>query len=226
MEKVKPEKQREPVHVLGFWSSLIVTVLGAVYFLIIVYMLIAGDFRLPPPDYAQKSAAVIDLLMCPLMVILFASLLAVTPKEKKLYALIGLVFCVAFAVMVTINRFTQLTVVEHGMAGGNVEGLYRFLPYEPDSVMFALELFGFGYFLSLALLFGAFSLPSGSLQKKIKVFFCIYFALGFASIFGYIFDSLLTNVGFLAWGLILYVGTGLMAVYFKRIAKITALEEK
>lgn len=80
--------------------------------------------------------------------------------------------------------------------------------------MFALELFGFGFFLSIALFLVAISLSSDGLQRKVKYTFIIYSILGIICIVGYVLNSIITNVGFIAWGLVLYIGTGFTTALF------------
>lgn len=198
----------------GFWSALFITALGASYFILIIVTIVLGDFRLPPPAYVQTMAAIVDLLLCPALVILFASIYHTVAAEKRIFAHLGLIFAAIFTVMVTINRFIQITIVRLSTIEGDLEGLKRFLPYDARSAMFALELFGFGFFLSITLFFAALSLSPTGLQRKVRYTFFIYAVLGMVSIAGYIFDSLITNVGFVAWGLVLYIGTGLLAASF------------
>lgn len=199
---------------MGFWSSLIITLLGASYFVVIVLMLITGNFKLPPSEFIQIYAAIVDLLLCPLMIVLIAAIHYIVPNEKKILSQLGLIFSSIFTVMVTINRFIQITVVRLSINEGDLEGLKRFYPYDTRSVMFALELFGFGFFLSIALIFVAAAFSSYGIQKLVRYIFAIYSILGFISIIGFIFNSLITNVGFIAWGLVLYIGTGLLSAFF------------
>lgn len=216
VRNIQLSKSGNPAWSTGFWSALSITVLGAAYFLLIIVTMVIGDFRLPPPAYVQTFAAVVDLLLCPALVILFVSILYTVAEEKKAFAHVGLIFATIFAVMVTTNRFIQITVVRLSTIEGDLDGLKRFLPYDTRSAMFALELFGFGFFLSIALLFAAMSLSPVGLQRKVRFAFFVYAVLGLVSIAGYTANSLITNVGFVAWGLVLYIGTGLLAAAFRK----------
>ena len=198
----------------GFWSSLFVTALGASYFVVILATLLTGNLKLPPPEFVQIYAAIMDLLLCPALVMVIASVFFIVPKEKKIFAKIGLIFASIFTAMVTTNRFIQISVVRLSVKEGDLEGLQRFLPYDSRSVMFALEIFGFGFFLSLTLFFAAVALPSVKLLRKVKVAFFVYALLGMICIVGYVLNRLIVNIGFVAWGLVLYIGTAFLARYF------------
>ncbi len=170
----QPEKEKtkngltnnyKPILLLGKTCSLLITIMGIAYFFLILGLAITGNFKLPPPELAQNMGAVVDLTISPLIIILIGVLYSLAQQEKKVFALIGLVFSSLFTVVVYINRVTQLTVVRQSISTGQTNGLHWFLPYEPHSVMFAMEITGFSFFLSIALLFVAFSL-SGSSTKK------------------------------------------------------------
>lgn len=223
---IKQGKNDGFVNRLGFWSSLFITVLGISYFIVVVLMLVTGNFKLPPPELVQIYAAVMDLLLCPSLIVLIVSIHNIVPHEKRVFTQLGLVFSGIFTTLVTMNRFIQISVVRLSMIEGDLEGLRRFYAYDPRSIMFALELFGFGFFLSIALFFVAISLSSEGLQRKAKYAFIIYSILGMTSVTAYVLNSLITNIGFIAWGLVLYIGTGFMTAFFyKRIRQNINREE-
>ena len=65
--------------------------------------------------------------------------------ENKILGSLGISFITLFAAMVSINRFVQLTVILQSPAGAASQDLARFLPYSTGSVMFALEMLGWGF---------------------------------------------------------------------------------
>jgi hypothetical protein len=203
----------KPILFVGKTCSLLITLMGIAYFLLILGLLITGNFQLPPPELAQNMGAIVDLTISPLITILIGILYSLARHEKKIFALIGLVFSSLFTVVVYINRVTQLTVVKQSISTGKTDGLHWFLPYEPNSVMFAMEIMGFSFFLSLALLFVAFSF-SGISTKKIKFMLITYSILGLISFISFLFNSILVNIGFIAWGLVLYIATWMLYRYF------------
>jgi len=201
---------------IGFWSSLITTLGGIIYFLVILVMILTRQFTFPPSDAIQLFGGIISLIVCPVIVMVMASLHTVTPPEKKIFSQGSLAFTVLFAISVSINRFTQLGVVRQSVALGNVEGLNWFLPYADHSVMFGLEMLGWGWFLGLAMLIAAPIFSGGRLQLWLRWLMVSYGVLGLISAVSYLIGSPLASIGFVAWGLILFIITGLLTVYFKK----------
>ena len=167
---------------LGFWSALVTTLGGIIYFLAITVALLTGQFTFPPPESLQLFGGISSLLFCPVLVILFACLHTVTPLEKKVFSQISLGFTLLFALAVSINRFTQLGVVRQSLASGVVQGLDWFLPYGDHSVMLGLEMMGWGWFLGLAFLF-AVPLFSEPWLRGLSISYAV---LGFTSAIAYL----------------------------------------
>ena len=180
-------------------------------------MLLTGNFTFPPSGGIQLFGGIISLLFCPLIVILIASLHSVTSPEKKVFSQISLGFTLLFAISVSINRFTQLGVVQQNLAAGPTERLNWFLPYGDRSVMLGLEMMGWGWFLGLALLAAAPVFSGGRLHRWIKWLMMVYGVLGITSSVGFLVASPISSIGFVAWGLILFIITGLLVFYFKRL---------
>lgn len=202
-------KNQLPTLLLGKYSSLIISLAGTSYFTAMIVLIITGNFNLPPPQWVQTFGAWVDIIISPLMIVLISSIFYTVHEDKKVKALIGLIFSSLFTVVVCINRISQLTIITQRIASGDIDGINWFLPYEPTSVMFTLEIMGFSFFLSIALFFVALSLSSGK-QKYIRVFLYLYSFLGIVSFTGFLMNSLMVNAGFIAWGLVLYIGTWLL----------------
>lgn len=204
---------------IGFWSALGVTVAGAAYFAVVSFLVARGRFYLPLPDSVEVFAAWDTIASAPLLV---ASLVAVhrsVPHDRRVYSLLGVVFAAVFMVMVSINRFVQLTVVRPSLLEGNAGGLERFMPYGPRSVMLSLELVGWGFFLGLSLLSAAFAFSRKGVAGKVRYAFLCYAVLGIASTLAFLADSPLSAIGFVAWGVILPIGTAFLAAWFYRMRR-------
>lgn len=201
---------------LGFWSAFITTLGGIIYFLVIVGAILTSQFTFPPSDSIQLFGGVSSLLFCPSLVILIACLHTITPVEKKALSQISLAFTILFALAVSTNRFTQLGVVRQSLASGTVNGIEWFLPYGGHSIMLGLEILGWGWFLGLAMLFAAPLFSKGKLQLWLRGLLILYGVLGLISAVTYLLASPLSVVGFVAWGLILFIITALLAVYFRQ----------
>jgi hypothetical protein len=216
--KIMSEKTRTDwAFSLGFWSALIATLGGSIYFLVILAALLTSQFTYPPPNALQLFGGISSLLLCPVLVILMACLHAITPTEKKIYSQISLAFTLLFAMAVSINRFTQLGVVRQSIRLGLVQGVDWFLPYGDHSIMLGLEMMGWGWFLGLAMLFAAPLFGQGKLERWLCGLLIAYGALGLVSSIAYLLASPLSVVGFVAWGLILFIITALLAVHFTKV---------
>ncbi len=201
---------------LGFWSAVIATSVGIVYFLVVVFAVLTGTFTNPPPDWLQTAGGVTSLLMCPLMVVLMASLHNITPAHRRGLSLISLGFTLLYALAVSINRFTQLGAVRQSLAAGAVDGIGWFMPYGERSVMLGLEMMGWGWFLGLAMLFAVPLFAGSRTAAWIRGCMLLYAVLGIVSAIGYLLNSPISIVGFVAWGFILIIIVGLMAIRFRQ----------
>ena len=210
-------KGKNWAYTVGFWSALINTLGGIIYFLVVLGMVLTGRFTFPPSGDIQLFGGIISLLFCPSIVILMASLHSITVPEKKVFSQSSLTFTLLFAISVSINRFTHLGVVRQSIAAGTVEGLNWFLPNGDRSVMLGLEMMGWGWFLGLALLVAAPIFSEGRLQGWIKWLMVLYGVLGIISSTGFLMASPISAIGFIAWGLILFIITGLLMAYFRRV---------
>jgi hypothetical protein len=201
---------------LGFWAAVVTTAGGVVYFLVILGAILTGNFTFPPSGFLQAFGGISSLLFCPVLVVMMASLHTITLPEKKGLSQVSLGFTLLFALAVSINRFTQLGVVQQSLALGKVDGIGWFLPYGDRSVMLGLEMMGWGWFLGLALLAAAPLFSHGRLELWLRWLLILYGAMGLVSAVAFLLASPLSVIGFAAWGLVLYIITGLLAVYFRR----------
>ena len=165
----------------------------------------------------RMSGGIITILTAPGLVILFTAIRFVNEDDNKVLGSLGVSFILMFAVSVSINRFVQLTVIQQSLPDVPSD-LTRFLPYASGSVMFALEVLGWGFFSSLAALFVAPLFSSSPINKTIRWFFILYAIFSFLSVI-----SFATNVfiptGPLAWGPVLLALSILLAVYFRNFNK-------
>ena len=195
-----------------FWSALAVAVIGLLYAAVLGTAAALGSLTLPPPEPIGSFAALDTIASAVLLVVLVVAIDAITPFERRPFSRLGVVFTVMFAVVVTINRFVQLTIVRQSVAAGDVGDLRRFMPYEPHSAMFALEILGWAFFFGLAALCLVPVLRGPGLRMWIARLFGLYAVLGLACAVGLVLDSPVVAVGFVAWGVVLPLAAGLMAV--------------
>lgn len=202
---------------LGFWASVLGAVNGVIYLLALIFSIMTGGFSFQLPPTVQLVSGIGTLLWVPILVIVFTAIRYVNEGENKVLGSLGISFIVLFSATVSINRFVQLTVIQQSMPDVPAD-LTRFLPYEPGSVMLALEVLGWGFFSSLAAVFVAPLFSDSRLNKTIRWLFILYAIFSFISIF-----SFATNIpiptGPIAWGPILLVITILLSIYFRKMNK-------
>jgi hypothetical protein len=192
-------KQTLPVR-LGFWSSIFYTALGVVYLVILVGHMATSGLTSPLSPFTQTAAGLVTILTAPTILVLFAVIAQLSPKEKRVLGTVGLSFAILFVAMVSINRFVQLTVIRQSSPAEQSSDLARFLPYAADSVMFALEILGWGFFLSLACLFVAPLFSGPRLNRVIRWLYVLFALLSLMSVLGFATATPLGSAAFVAWG--------------------------
>jgi hypothetical protein len=205
---------------LGFWSALGVAVLGTIYLGLLIVFFATEGFTFPPTAPVQLAGGLITFLTAPLLVVLVAAVRQVTPPEKRLLGTLGLAFTVLFVESVSINRFVQLTIVRLSPPGLASDDLARFLPYSTGSVMFALEILGWGFFLSLATLCLAPLFAGDRLQRAIRWLLVLFTVFSLLSVVGFATNTPVTAGAFVAWGPILLALAIGLAIYFYRGAPV------
>jgi hypothetical protein len=207
--------QKNIIFLLGFWSSVFIAVLGAVYLgLLIVYFSTQG-FTFPPGATVQLVGGVITFLTAPTLVVQFTAIRYAQPPEKAILGSLGVTFITLFAAAVSINRFVQLTVIQQAAPVALSQDLARLLPYDTGSVMFALEMLGWGVFSSLAALCIAPLFQGSRMNFAIRGLLIAYAVFSSLGAIGYATQTSLTAAAFIAWGPLLLALAILLALYFR-----------
>jgi hypothetical protein len=202
---------------LGFWASVYVAVLGVVYLLLLIYSISTEGFSLTPSPFVQLVGGISTFLTVPGLVVLFTAIRFVNEEDKHILGSLGISFIILFGATVSINRFVQLTLIQQSLPD-IPEDLTRFLPYSDGSVMFALEVLGWGFFSSLASLFVAPLFSTSTLNKTIRWLLILYAIFSFGSVIASV-TKILIPTGPIAWGPIALVLAILLAVYFRNVDK-------
>ncbi len=202
-------------HRVGLWASIILAVLGAVYLALLIGFFSIEGFTFPPTPFVMLIGGLVTIISAPAILVIFTAILHLAPREKRILGSLGVCFAALFVMAVSINRFTQLTVIRLAPGGSATPDLARFLPYSTDSVMFAMEILGWGLFLSLAALFAAPLFGGTRLQKAIRWLLLVFAVFSLMSVIGFATNTPLTAGGFVAWGPVLLALAILFAVFFK-----------
>lgn len=207
--------ERQRTAAIGFWSSTALAALAIIYLATLVFYFAIVGFVFPPSAIVQTVAGVITLVTAQLMVVVFSAIREV-PGSRNLLGTISLSFTVLFAAVVSMNRFVQLTVIRQAPQGSATPDLARFVPYSTSSVMFAMEMLGWGFFMALAALAAAPLFDGDRLGRALRWTLVAYGALSLVSVLGYATETVLTMAGFIAWGPGLVVLGILLALHFRR----------
>jgi hypothetical protein len=204
---------------LGFLASSLGAVIGGIYLLILFYSIVTEGIAslASPSPLVQLVGGIGTFLTVPVLVILFTAIRYVNEGENMVFGSLGVNFILLFAATVSINRFVQLTVIEQSLPDMPAD-LARFLPYGTGSVMFALEVLGWGFFSSLAAVFVAPLFSASRLNIIIRWLFILYAVFSFLSVISFA-TNIFIPTGPIAWGPILLVITVLLSVYFRKIEK-------
>jgi hypothetical protein len=81
----------------------------------------------------------------------------------------AVVFATAYAVLISIVYFVQLTLVAPRLARGQVEGIEVFLFVPFDSFLYAVDILGYS-FMSMATLFAAMVFTDSGLHRMVRWF--------------------------------------------------------
>lgn len=167
------ENKRQAV-VIGYWSAILTAALNVwLYIAFGLYQPIlfapwhglaayAADFH-PLPLLAWVIPC---FLLAPIFLTMMTSLHIWSGEHNKIWSLLAVVFAVVYATLMSANYYIQMTVVQHNLLSGNIDGLALWLyafPY-PRSIPGALE--GTAYcFLCLSLLSAAQVFEAKSFQR-------------------------------------------------------------
>jgi hypothetical protein len=95
-----------------------------------------------------------SFLLGPSFLLLMVAVHQATPPERRVWTHAAVAFATAYAVMVCINYYVQLTWVMPRLARGDTVGIELFLFTPFDSFLYAVDILGYS-FMSLATLFAA-----------------------------------------------------------------------
>lgn len=201
---------------LGYRISLVGAALAIGYITALAFAIMTGGLPLQEP--LESLIALIVLGAAPALVLLASTVhLAVSP-ERHGATLPGLAFMVIFAVLTSVNRYVQLTVVRQSDAGAEID-LIR--PYAWPSVMAAIEILGWGLFLGLSLLCLAEAFRKSQGERMLSGTLAVSGLLCLGP-----FAALLTGflplmtLGVIAWGPGLALICVLLARWFARPARL------
>jgi hypothetical protein len=203
---------------IGFASSIILTLLGVSYLVTLVVSFRKVGLSFPPPPPVQLAGAIISILTSAALIFLMVVLRRQVAEERQVFVELAIVFMALLCVMTSANRFVQLGVLQKESASLLPAIQQLIHPYGSQSIMFALESLGWGWFYGLGALCAAFAFTGGGLALWIGWTFAVggVFSLLFA--LGYLIrHPLLSLLGFPAWSILLTITSVLLAIWFLQV---------
>ncbi len=141
---------------LGFWSSLVVTFLTALFFVSLV---------VPSQNLMFASS----FLLAPAFVAMMVSIHHYAAPEKKVWSHLGLSLAVIYAGMGSLTYYIQLTFVQNNYLPVAEEAVLPFV-FLPGTPIFAQDMLGY-VFMCAATLAAGFVFTGGKLENWIKWLF-------------------------------------------------------
>lgn len=197
---------------VGFWAAALTTA----WIIAFSVTAIAGNFGVSVPATIVVGSA---LLIAPCFLVMMVSIHHCTPVEKQIWSQIALSFSIIYTVIVALNYFLQLTVVQQNPQ----EYDWLALAFQADSAFFALEILGYAS-MSLAALFVAPSFARGKIETVIRWLFIVNGTVNVVADVVYLMTAdplhpiVLASLG--VWSVTFPIATGLLAVLFGHIEQL------
>lgn len=159
---------------VGFWSALLATAFSVTY----VVGQIAEWLGMMGSGGGAENASTpfgLFILLTPSLflgssfLVLAVSIHYVSSPDRKIWSHAAVVFATAYAVLISINYFVQLTWVAPRLAAGQTQGIEPFLFTPFDSFLYSVDILGYS-FMSVATLFAARVFTGRGLERVVRVF--------------------------------------------------------
>ena len=159
---------------IGFWSAILATVFSVAYIVaqLAEWMGLLGSRGGPESHSTPLGLALLltpSLFLGSSFLVLVVSIHQLASPDRKIWSHIAVVFATAYAVLISVVYFVQLTLVAPRIARGQIEGIEAFLFVPFDSFLYAVDILGYS-FMSLATLFAAGVFAGGGLQRIARRF--------------------------------------------------------
>ena len=158
----------------GFWSAVFATVFAIVYELGQGAEWLGWLGSRGGPESASTPLGLAILLtpsffLGPAFLLMTVSIHAATARDRKVWSLAAVVFATAYAVLICLNYYVQLTWVAPRLAAGRTAGMEPFLFTPFDSFLYAVDMLGYS-FMSVATLFAGVALTGGGTERIARRF--------------------------------------------------------
>lgn len=224
---------------LGFYGAVLTSFAAAVTFAIAIltpplsgpfcmgacfaypYLDVASRF---PRDYIWMYPAIMLVLV---YVVLMTCIHRSAAEDKKIFSLAGLSCATMSAVILAVNYFVQVSVIQPSVLNGEADGIALLTQFNPHGIFIALEELGF-FLMSLSLFFIAPVFSGVGIARAIRwiciagfTLTCTAFIL-ISALYGihreYRFEVAVISIN---WSVLIVIGI-LLSVVFRRRMKSDA----
>ena len=162
------------VRTVGFWSAVLATVFSITYDVGQIAEWLGWLGSQGGPESSSTPLGIVVLLTPSLFLgssflVLVVSVHQASPPDRKIWSHTAVVFATAYAVLISINYFVQLTWVGPRLAAGRIQGMEPFLFVPFDSFLYSVDILGYS-FMSVATLFAAMVFPGKGLERVVRWF--------------------------------------------------------
>lgn len=162
------------VKAVGFWSAVFATLFSIIY---VVGQLAEWFGWLGSQGGAESSSTPLGLVVLltpslflgPSFLLLIVSIHYVATPERRIWSHAAVAFATAYAVLICLNYFVQLTWVAPRLAAGRVHGMEPFLFVPFDSFLYSVDILGYS-FMSLATLLAARVFTGAGQERVVRLF--------------------------------------------------------
>jgi hypothetical protein len=154
---------------LGYRSAVLATVLGVAYVLaqLAEWLGLLGSRGGPESASTPLGLALLltpSLLLGSTFLVLTVCVRRVAPPDRRVYGEVAVAFATAYAVLVSLVYFVQLTLVAPRLARGDTAGIEAFVFVPFDSFLYAVDILGYA-FMSVSTLFAARVFAGGGPER-------------------------------------------------------------
>jgi hypothetical protein len=162
------------VGTVGFWSAVLATAFSVLYIVaqLAEWMGMLGSAGGPESASTPFGLAVLltpSLFLGPSFLVLMVSVHQAAPPDRKIWSHCAVAFATAYATLISVVYFVQLTLIAPRLAQGRIEGIEPFLFVPFDSFLYAVDILGYS-FMSVATLFASRVFTGDRLERVVRLF--------------------------------------------------------
>lgn len=159
---------------VGFWAAVLATVFSITYDIGQIaewmgWMGSGGGAENASTPFGLVVLLTPSLFLGSSFLVLMVSVHYLSPPERKIWSHAAMAFASAYAVLISINYYVQLTWVAPRLAAGRIEGIEQFLFTPFDSFLYAVDILGYS-FMSVSTLFAARVFTGKGLERTVRIF--------------------------------------------------------